>query len=381
MRRSWFFSVAILPAFAVSDIRAEDVWTSLNSGTGSALYGISCPSKNVCVAVGASGAIRRTTNGGTTWSSIAQSGTTGTTTYYGVQFFGPDSGYISGDNELYRTVNGGATWTAQLPDLPGMKGLHCANFERCVVAGRGIYAIYNTTNAGELWTGAAYKNGSITVQIYVKEIRFSDPNNVWVASAGGYLLHNTGGGVGSWSKAPGFVASDSLESMFWLNANAGWVGTDSGKIFKTTNAGASWALQSSVVGGDGKVNAIHFVSPAVGYLFGTSSTNAVRKSTDGGATWLSQSVGVTDVQSVAFPDTGIGFAVGSGGKIYKIDRTNPVPVRPMDFHFRIRRSSAPLALDKNRVSVQAGTELFDLNGRNDSKPLSVPDLLRNHSPR
>ena len=40
------------------------------SGTYNSLYGVACPSPSTCVAVGGSGAIVRSTDGGSTWHSV-----------------------------------------------------------------------------------------------------------------------------------------------------------------------------------------------------------------------------------------------------------------------------------------------------------------------
>ena len=76
-----------------------------------ALFGLSFTDINRGTAVGDSGIILRTINGGATWS--AQNSST-TQNLYGVSFSDANNGTAVGDSGIIlRTINGGTTWTTQ----------------------------------------------------------------------------------------------------------------------------------------------------------------------------------------------------------------------------------------------------------------------------
>lgn len=70
-----------------------------------------------------------------------------------------------------------------------------------------------------------------------------------------------------------------------------WIGTETGKIFNTTNGGNDWTQQVST-GGSGYINDIKFsrLNPLVGYAFsdppsGAGSPAIIFKTTNGGISW------------------------------------------------------------------------------------------------
>lgn len=108
-----------------------------------------------------------------------------------------------------------------------------------------------------------------------------------------------------------------LRCVFFLNDTLGWVGTESGKIYRSVNGGATWTLMASGQPTTNYITAIQFVDTQVGYA--SCYAGEMLKSTDGGLTW--QGVGPFDqlvlMRDLHFYDALTGVAVGSAGEVIR----------------------------------------------------------------
>jgi len=105
-----------------------------------------------------------------------------------------------------------------------------------------------------------------------------------------------------------------------LNDSVGWAGNDYGRIFKTTDGGTNWTVQSTPELGlwtTDKINNIYFLGANTGYAVG--NTGLIIKSTDGGANWTRQTTNTSyNLSAGAFVDENIGWVVAaSAGLILK----------------------------------------------------------------
>ncbi len=106
-----------------------------------------------------------------------------------------------------------------------------------------------------------------------------------------------------------------LYRLHFINANEGWIGADSGKIFHTIDGGNTWNVLNT--GSPSGIGGIFFLSSTHGWAIGGPSTSIYR-TTDGGATWNSSFPGSSySLQDVWFTSTTEGCAVGFHGSFYK----------------------------------------------------------------
>lgn len=108
--------------------------------------------------------------------------------------------------------------------------------------------------------------------------------------------------------------SNELRSVYFNNANTGWVLGFNGSVLKTTNGGINWFSQSpnSSIG----YLSCSFLNMDTGWICG--SNNAIYKTTNGGNSWINQSYSSSSrLFSICFPSENIGFAVGDYGLIIK----------------------------------------------------------------
>ncbi|MGB0864738.1 MAG: WD40/YVTN/BNR-like repeat-containing protein, partial [Saprospiraceae bacterium] len=104
-----------------------------------------------------------------------------------------------------------------------------------------------------------------------------------------------------------------VTSIYFKDANTGWVYIIDGRIYKTTDGGSTWTLLTTLTGG--LFNNFSFGDANT--CFGALSSNSLMKSTDGGDNWSTLAIG----GSIAFYDTYATdanncWAVGYNGAIY-----------------------------------------------------------------
>ena len=109
------------------------VWRAENSGTRHRLYDVACLSALRCEAVGASGTIVATANGGRTWRQQANPLRGSSTTLYQIACVAPSSCYvIARPDTILVTHNGGAAWSRHI--LPvGVSGRNLTD-KMCLAA-------------------------------------------------------------------------------------------------------------------------------------------------------------------------------------------------------------------------------------------------------
>jgi photosystem II stability/assembly factor-like uncharacterized protein len=108
-----------------------------------------------------------------------------------------------------------------------------------------------------------------------------------------------------------------LSCVHFVNDTLGWVGSLTGKIFRSTDGGVSWTQMNSGQSTSNFMTAIQFLDTQTGYA--SCSGGEMLKSTDGGLSW--QGVGPFDqlvlMRDLHFYDTLVGLAVGSGGEVIR----------------------------------------------------------------
>ncbi len=260
-------SLALLPAAA----SAATAWSPQTSGVTTDLDGVAFTDAASGWAVGASGTILATTDGGATWKAQ----TSGTNrSLYAVTFTGATSGWAVGAfGTILATTDGGATWTAQ--------------------------------------------TSGVTTDLYcVTSVSATD---AWAVGASGAILATTDGGA-TWAAKPSGTTSN-LRAVTFTSATAGWAVGASGTILATTDGGATWAPQTS--GTTSNLRAVAFTSATSGWAVGASGT--ILATTDGGATWKAQSSSTTsNLLGVAFTDAVSGWVVGYDGVILGYSKFDPI---------------------------------------------------------
>ncbi len=209
--------------------------------------------------------------------------------------------------EYARSSDGGNTWTSGTIGLGlGTGGLGIGNI--CAVSAttawvsafpavNGLGGIWQTTNGGTTWTkqSTALFNGTDS---FTNLVHFFDANNGVCQGdpdGGSFEIYTTSNGGTTWTR----VLSTNIQAhltgewgytnSFDVASGTIWFGTNKGRLYKSTNMGASWTVSQtpSTDFGDATNGGSYTFKDANNGLLLKNDGN-LYKSTDGGATWTSQ---------------------------------------------------------------------------------------------
>lgn len=266
----------------VRTTNAGTTWTSVGGSiaAGQDLYTISAIDANICVVGSGDGTLWRTTNGGTNWAFIVP--TPASVFIDVVHFFNATTGFAMGDPvggtwKMWYTTNAGANWTTH-PAPPAATGTEA-----------GWNNSYGALDTGHIWWG-------------------TNNTKIWKGSLRGAFTSAPTTGLNSY----GVWFNDANTGLAIMNN-----GSSSTANIKSTNGGTSWAVTSFTP------SALTFALKGVpGSTFywvgGGSTTSMVWRSTDNGTTFTSQSVSATNaVYGMTFVHQGLGWLGTATGKIFK----------------------------------------------------------------
>ena len=275
MKRNLLFIALFLFSFGLN----AQLWTQQNTNmTGSTPVGveeISIVDSNIVWLTGFNGAtanprikaLSRTNDGGTTWTSGTFT-SFGATVYpyvltavsYNKAFCVAMDTVMGGEASFWKTVDGGSTWT--------------------IVTG----VMNDGTNT--FADGVKFWNNG-------KGFCYGDPvNNV-------FDIYTTADSGATWNKVPGANISAPLSGEFGYNGfdcasivsgGIGFFLTNKGRVYKTTDYGATWAITPTApftTAATGKIYASSANYVIIANLASSSSASYTWKyTTNGGTTWL-----------------------------------------------------------------------------------------------
>jgi len=338
----------LIATFIVSNLSAQN-WTSMNSGSTNNLKGVHFPSSTTGYAVGVDGTILKTTDQGLTWSST-------TNAYAGywfwdVHFTSENVGYVVGETDpqnnpsgngiILKTTDGGSTWTSMFSGNPDpMRDIFVLDDNTIFASGGAELTtsyIWKSTDAGVTWntTGPSFYDAMIGGIYFLNTNRGffgmyeSTHGNInpgamtWMNTSNGGTTFNSdfiNNSAGYWN-----FSTDFPSETIGYSSKSTYSGSDVVYIKKTIDGGINWT-ELEIQNYLGSIYNIDFINENIGYsVGGTSSNSSVFKTTDGGATWVSESTGTSEMlRSSYFFNGTTGIAVGDDGKIIKRNKTNGI---------------------------------------------------------
>lgn len=209
------------------------------------------------------GTLFQTSDAGRSWRGVASPAESAC--------FGDDSvGWLAAGDEVRRTADGGATWSASFTnpfagegDKAWLATLHCAgrdtawaSFADGVAAGSEAYAIFRTIDGGSHWE-------------FVIE-----------GSLGGAMRTHKGPG-----QAPGPIDVPDDADAYVVGVCSACHGSGTSSIEVSHDAGTTWGDPVEIVGAGPFATALDFVDMAHGWL---ATDDGLFATTDGGQTWARQ---------------------------------------------------------------------------------------------
>jgi photosystem II stability/assembly factor-like uncharacterized protein len=272
-----------------------------------------------------------------------------------------DTGYV------LKSTDSGLNWSKKTFNR-GINAIGLQTASLGWIAGSGNQ-IYKTTDGGASWI--SQEPGNVSADYY--DLQILDDQTLWVAGYDdndeGVVIKSSDGGT-TWTNVQG-IASESINSIYFLDSQKGWAVGDNGVIRKTSNGGQSWD-PVSIEFESGYLKSVFFTSVSTGYIVGASGHNY--KTTDGGQTW--NTAGLSGFKGLFYsriqfihPDTG--FALRSDGKVFRTTdaaaswtETNITPAREL------------YAIDMlNSRSGIIGGELAAILTSNGTLNTGLPNLL------
>ncbi len=276
-------------------------------------------------AVGSSGKIFHTTDGGNNWLR-QESGTSAQLN--SVSFIDNNYGWVAGgESMLLRTSDGGANWDYQMSITPN--DYQCIFFKDKMNgwALDSYGSLLHTTNNGELWkTVVVPKSGEADIPVGFASFSFVTAKVGWAIRGGNSwrntsktIVRTTDGGI-TWYEQ----LSDSRKSLLSVkfnDLNNGWVVGDSGLTLHTTDGGRNW--RSHFLGMKQPLSTIFFSDNDNGW---TTNGDEWIHTTDCGVTWNNEifsaglpprKVAQDRIVQYQFFDSSNGWILGESGNLYK----------------------------------------------------------------
>jgi photosystem II stability/assembly factor-like uncharacterized protein len=166
----------------------------------------------------------------------------------------------------------------------GPRAIYVKNSSAAFIAAAGGYIYYLTNPTGSV---SVLTDGSISAQ-NLNDISGSGNTIVAVGGSNAMLVSSNGGST--FSLVTGPVVGVNLTSV-WCQSSQIWlVGTGTGRLFYTLNAGSTWTEIGLGVAGVTVINDIRFFDDVVGYLAAeVNGAATVFRTTDSGNTWQNTS--------------------------------------------------------------------------------------------
>lgn len=244
---------------------------------------------DVVYCAGFPGGLYRTADGGGTWSLILS----GDVTDFALHPTSTDTMYAGKRHDgVHKSTDGGANWTKLAGGLPATVS-NRVMLSLCNASPNTVYAkldktVYKTTDAGATWTDLG-DHGGTTFGYWCNYVAV-DPTDPDIIFAGGQKLERSTDGGATWSEVMG--GSDAERDRLHVDQHAMvfdpgnpqriYAGNDGG-VFLSTDGGDSWKKVS-----DGLIVTQFYdvgISPAVPTLLGGGTQDQGTNVTDGGLTW------------------------------------------------------------------------------------------------
>ncbi len=245
-------------------------------------------------AVGGSGLVIRSDDGGQTFTSSSPT----TTTLNGVFFLDELEGWAVGNNGVaIHTLDGGEHWTQTKPGALALNSVYFGDSSHGWIVGDSG-KILHTVNGGANWTTSTPTSANLY------SVFAFDDQLAWAVGKG-VVLRTTNGGATWTSGAP---STQTLRGVFFRNDLLGWAVGTNGVVLKSTNGGLSWTTATPTTS---DLYSVFFITPTTGWAVG--ETGAILSTTNGGTDWDTQRAGSVILRSVFFVDQDNGWAVGQNG--------------------------------------------------------------------
>lgn len=246
--------------------------------------------------------------------------------------------------EFTRSTDGGLTWTPGTINLGANTSAFGTSSITAVSSTTAWVSVYgDTANPGGIWktvdgglTWNKQTTAAFNLDSYVNFVHFWDANNGIAhgdPESGEFEIYTTSDGGTNWSRVNGANIPDpdaggeyGYENLYEVSGNNIWFGTDLGRIYKSTDKGLTWTVNSiPSPSTDFQLDSLTFsdIDPNNGFLV-TYYSQKLFSTVDGGATWseVTKTGNLYNTDIAFIPGTSILVSAASAnplGSSYSID--------------------------------------------------------------
>jgi hypothetical protein len=299
-------------------------WSEQTSGITAGLNSVNAVNNNVVWTCGASGIVLRTTNGGTTWTSVTSPNAT--LPLYNIWGVDANTALVTGSTAntfVYKTTNGGGTWTQVFTQTGGFIDAITQRIttSKLLMVGDpvgGRWSIWKSDDAGSTWDSTQFYLPQAGSETGFNNSFFLHPIlGGWFGTNNTRVYHRISASFTS-QPTPGLLNSVAI----WFNDGVrGMTGSDI--LLATVNGGGAWTTLTAP--GTGTILGITGAGNNWWYVRGNSiyysSNNGVAWSTD-----YTAPAGTFDHISMSRSGTSMWAVRSNGGIAFSL---GPVGIRPI----------------------------------------------------
>jgi len=308
------------------DVEMHDIWF-INKDTGFICGATEHP------------VLMRTHDGGYTWDDITSNITD---PVYAVNFLNESKGFIAtwgySSKEVWATLDAGQTWLSKYSTTPYINviAFPTAQVGYTFASAMEYVTVVKTTDGGATWNQVAFLT-TPAAGLGVPDAQFLTNSLGYMVTDEGSVYKTTNGGVDWTSKYHSNIYS--MTGVCFLDQNYGFAtgmtseyGYHEGLLLKTTNGGSSWDDTYF----DTPFYDVWFPYPDTGFI----STYGVLKSKDAGNTWFSDTCNyITSLRKLRFGNQEIGYGLSHYPGMTVLMKRDP------DIGVRVHEISDPIRFE------------------------------------
>jgi len=270
MTHKFSFVIISLFLFLIA-LPTHAAWVQKEQGTIQGLQAITKAGDHF-FAVGNTGNIIRSVDGGLTWSVYDNNASV---YWQDVQTIGQTIRAIGESGTMRESLDGGVTWSpVALGVAENLYNMKISTDRGFIVGAGGRILIYNSN--AKIWQAVT---SPTTLALY--GVHDMGDGKAWIVGAEGILLYSADSGV-NWTNT-GKIVNEDLLSVWFSSATTGYAVGKNGIFLKTINSGTNWTTVSV----NGLTSQKLYDITGLGEEIIVAGDKILIRSTDGGITWTS----------------------------------------------------------------------------------------------